>query len=134
MFFQRRQDAGSSSDETRSSGHASMSDTLSSSPGVTERHQHFRSPLNVVPEDEKLTANIATGSGENAAQQSQLNKARGKNQQSRSRHRATPAKVRTSAFLPSYAPARKRLFPSVCRCSWLLPVPVSKTSSWRSSS
>ncbi|KAL0268771.1 UNVERIFIED_CONTAM: hypothetical protein PYX00_010588 [Menopon gallinae] len=92
-LFQRRQDAGSSSDETRSSGHASMSDTLSSSPGVTERHQHFRSPLNVVPEDEKLTANIATGSGENAAQQSQLNKARGKNQQSRNRHRATPAKL-----------------------------------------
>ena len=55
FLHQRRQDSnGSSSDDgTRSSGHASMSDGhLSSSPPV-ERHQHYRSHLNSVPEDER---------------------------------------------------------------------------------
>ena len=47
---------GSSSDENRSSGHASMSDghTSSSPPAETlPRHTHYRTCLNAVPEDDK---------------------------------------------------------------------------------
>ncbi|KAF0295250.1 Ankyrin repeat and BTB/POZ domain-containing protein 2 [Amphibalanus amphitrite] len=58
---QRRPDpygGGSSSDENRSSGHASMSDghTSSSPPAETlPRHEHYRSQLRSVPEDERLS-------------------------------------------------------------------------------
>jgi ankyrin repeat/BTB/POZ domain-containing protein 2 len=47
---------GSSSDENRSSGHASMSDghTSSSPPAETlPKHTHYRTCLNAVPEDDK---------------------------------------------------------------------------------
>lgn len=84
-LIQRRQDSnGSSSDDgTRSSGHASMSDGhLSSSPPV-ERHQHYRSHLNSVPEDERLSASVTQC-------QSRVARKAGHN---RSRHRATPAKL-----------------------------------------
>lgn len=84
-LIQRRQDSnGSSSDDgTRSSGHASMSDGhLSSSPPV-ERHQHYRSHLNSVPEDERLSASVMQS-------QSRASRKAGHN---RSRHRATPAKL-----------------------------------------
>ncbi|XP_021925814.1 ankyrin repeat and BTB/POZ domain-containing protein 2 isoform X2 [Zootermopsis nevadensis] len=84
-LIQRRQDSnGSSSDDgTRSSGHASMSDGhLSSSPSA-ERHQHYRSHLNSVPEDERLSASVM---------QSQSRATR-KSGHSRSRHRATPARL-----------------------------------------
>ena len=58
FFLQRRQESygGSSSDENRSSGHASMSDghTSSSPPAETlPRHTHYRTCLNAVPEDDK---------------------------------------------------------------------------------
>ncbi|XP_049777406.1 ankyrin repeat and BTB/POZ domain-containing protein 2 isoform X2 [Schistocerca cancellata] len=84
-LVQRRQDSnGSSSDDgARSSGHASMSDGhLSSSPS-SERHQHYRSPLNSVPEDERLSASVMPN-------QSRTNR---KATHNRSRHRATPAKL-----------------------------------------
>ena len=59
MATQRRKESiygGSSSDENRSSGHASMSDghTSSSPPAETlPRHTHYRTCLNAVPEDDK---------------------------------------------------------------------------------
>ncbi|XP_069675380.1 ankyrin repeat and BTB/POZ domain-containing protein 2 isoform X2 [Periplaneta americana] len=84
-LIQRRQDSnGSSSDDgTRSSGHASMSDGHLSSSPPAERHQHYRSHLNSVPEDERLSASVM---------QSQSRAAR-KAGHNRSRHRATPAKL-----------------------------------------
>ncbi|XP_063224309.1 ankyrin repeat and BTB/POZ domain-containing protein 2 [Bacillus rossius redtenbacheri] len=84
-LMQRRQDSnGSSSDDgTRSSGHASMSDGhLSSSPPV-ERHQHYRSHLNSVPEDDRLSASVMQSQGRSGR----------KATHNRSRHRATPAKL-----------------------------------------
>ncbi|XP_073997606.1 ankyrin repeat and BTB/POZ domain-containing protein 2 [Rhodnius prolixus] len=83
-LLQRRADSnGSSSDDNRTSGHASMSDGhLSSSPTI-DRHQHYRPPLNSVPEDDRLSAGVMAGQSRSAR----------KNIQSRSRHRATPAKL-----------------------------------------
>lgn len=53
--LQRRHDSnGSSSDDNRSSGHASMSDGHTSSSPPVDRHHHYRSHLNSVPEDERL--------------------------------------------------------------------------------
>lgn len=62
---QRRQDSnGSSSDDgTRSSGHASMSDGHLSSSPPAERHQHYQSHLNSVPEDERYTAVFSSNHG-----------------------------------------------------------------------
>ncbi|KAK2725488.1 ankyrin repeat and BTB/POZ domain-containing protein 2-like isoform X2 [Artemia franciscana] len=64
---QRRQDSlgGSSSDDNRSSGHASMSDGhTSSSPPVETlpRHKHYRIPtqLNSVPEDDRLGSTVVS--------------------------------------------------------------------------
>ncbi|EFX81975.1 hypothetical protein DAPPUDRAFT_302879 [Daphnia pulex] len=65
-LLQRRKESmygGSSSDENRSSGHASMSDghTSSSPPAETlPRHTHYRTCLNAVPEDDKMSANCVT--------------------------------------------------------------------------
>lgn len=85
--LQRRQDCnGSSSDENRSSGHASMSDghTSSSPPADrVDRHHHYRSHLNSVPEDERLSASVMPN-------QSRSNR---KTVQNRSRHRGTPVKL-----------------------------------------
>ncbi|KAK7874233.1 hypothetical protein R5R35_006272 [Gryllus longicercus] len=80
-IIQRRQDSnGSSSDDgTRSSGHASMSDGHLSSSPPAERHQHYRSPLNSVPEDDRLSASVMRASR--------------KTGHTRNRHRATPAKL-----------------------------------------
>lgn len=85
--LQRRQECtGSSSDENRSSGHASMSDghTSSSPPADrVDRHHHYRSHLNSVPEDERLSASVMPN-------QSRPNR---KTVQNRSRHRGTPVKL-----------------------------------------
>ncbi|XP_064078331.1 ankyrin repeat and BTB/POZ domain-containing protein 3-A-like isoform X2 [Macrobrachium nipponense] len=90
--IQRRQDSyggGSSSDENRSSGHASMSDGhTSSSPPIDTlpRHEHLRSNLKVVPEDERLSAAVTSaGAGYKGA-------GSGRRGQPRPRHRATPSK------------------------------------------
>uniref|UniRef100_A0A1B6DL13 BTB domain-containing protein n=4 Tax=Clastoptera arizonana TaxID=38151 RepID=A0A1B6DL13_9HEMI len=84
MQLQRRHDSnGSSSDDNRSSGHASMSDGHTSSSPPIDRHHHYKSHLNSVPEDERLSASVMP---------TQSRPGR-KNVQSRSRHRATPAKL-----------------------------------------
>ncbi|XP_066592813.1 ankyrin repeat and BTB/POZ domain-containing protein 2 isoform X2 [Prorops nasuta] len=77
----------SSSDENRSSGHASMSDTGGHTSSSSPPHRHHRShspsqiQLNAVPEDDRLSASVT-----------QRN-ARSRSGQNRSRHRATPAKL-----------------------------------------
>lgn len=86
-LLQRRPECtgNSSSDENRSSGHASMSDTggHTSSSSPPHRHHRAHSPqqLNAVPEDDRLSASVTQRNG------------RGRSGQSRNRHRATPAKV-----------------------------------------
>ncbi|XP_069961192.1 ankyrin repeat and BTB/POZ domain-containing protein 2 [Cherax quadricarinatus] len=99
--IQRRQDSyggGSSSDENRSSGHASMSDDhTSSSPPIDSlpRHDHLRSNLKVVPEDERLSAAVTSvGAGYKGAGSAR----RG---QQWPRHRATPSKDDLSLTLES---------------------------------
>lgn len=79
--LQRVQECHSSSDENRSSGHASMSDTGhgSSSPGCGNRSSGALGPL---PED-RLAAGVTNRSA----------RSRASTGHSRSRHRATPAKV-----------------------------------------
>ncbi|XP_011641220.1 ankyrin repeat and BTB/POZ domain-containing protein BTBD11 isoform X1 [Pogonomyrmex barbatus] len=85
--LQRRPECtgNSSSDENRSSGHASMSDTggHTSSSSPPHRHHRAHSPqqLNVVPEDDRLSASVTQRNG------------RSRSGQSRNRHRATPAKL-----------------------------------------
>jgi len=87
QFLQRRPECtgNSSSDENRSSGHASMSDTggHTSSSSPPHRHHRAHSPqqLNAVPEDDRLSASVTQRNG------------RSRSGQSRNRHRATPAKV-----------------------------------------
>nr|XP_027207185.1 ankyrin repeat and BTB/POZ domain-containing protein 2-like [Penaeus vannamei] len=99
--IQRRQDSyggGSSSDENRSSGHASMSDGhTSSSPPIDSlpRHDHLRSNLKVVPEDERLSAAVTSvAAGYKGA-------GSGRRGQPRPRHRATPSKDDLSLPLES---------------------------------
>ncbi|XP_042210223.1 ankyrin repeat and BTB/POZ domain-containing protein 2-like [Homarus americanus] len=99
--IQRRQDSyggGSSSDENRSSGHASMSDGhTSSSPPIDSlpRHDHLRSNLKVVPEDERLSAAVTSvGAGYKGA-------GSGRRGQQWPRHRATPSKDDLSFTLES---------------------------------
>ncbi|XP_015588276.1 ankyrin repeat and BTB/POZ domain-containing protein 2 isoform X2 [Cephus cinctus] len=85
--LQRRPECtgNSSSDENRSSGHASMSDTggHTSSSSPPHRHHRMHSPqhLNSVPEDDRLSASVTQRNG------------RGRSGQSRNRNRATPAKL-----------------------------------------
>ncbi|XP_012267790.2 ankyrin repeat and BTB/POZ domain-containing protein BTBD11 isoform X3 [Athalia rosae] len=85
--LQRRPECtgNSSSDENRSSGHASMSDTgghtSSSSPPHRHHRTHSPQPLKVVPEDDRLSASVTQRS------------ARTRSGQNRNRHRATPAKL-----------------------------------------
>ncbi|XP_039315573.1 ankyrin repeat and BTB/POZ domain-containing protein BTBD11 isoform X3 [Solenopsis invicta] len=85
--LQRRPECtgNSSSDENRSSGHASMSDTggHTSSSSPPHRHHRTHSPqqLNAVPEDDRLSASVTQRNG------------RSRSGQSRNRHRATPAKL-----------------------------------------
>ncbi|EZA49690.1 hypothetical protein DMN91_012768 [Ooceraea biroi] len=85
--LQRRPECtgNSSSDENRSSGHASMSDTggHTSSSSPPHRHHRAHSPqqLNAVPEDDRLSASVTQRNG------------RSRSGQSRNRHRATPAKL-----------------------------------------
>ncbi|XP_075213305.1 ankyrin repeat and BTB/POZ domain-containing protein 2 [Lycorma delicatula] len=84
LHVKRRHDSnGSSSDDNRSSGHASMSDGHTSSSPPVDRHQHYRSHLNSVPEDERLSASVMPNQSRSGR----------KNIQNRSRHRATPAKL-----------------------------------------
>ncbi|XP_034948548.1 ankyrin repeat and BTB/POZ domain-containing protein 2 isoform X2 [Chelonus insularis] len=75
----------SSSDENRSSGHASMSDTggHTSSSSPPHRHHRCHSPqqLNSVPEDDRFSASVTQRNSRN------------RSGQSRNRHRATPAKL-----------------------------------------
>ncbi|XP_065334017.1 ankyrin repeat and BTB/POZ domain-containing protein 2 isoform X2 [Cloeon dipterum] len=104
LLQQRRQDScgGSSSDENRSSGHASMSDghTSSSPPAdsLGRKHNHYKSPLGAVPEDERLSASVMLLQREQASRPpntiaaSNSRKGAVIQQNSRSRHRATPAK------------------------------------------
>lgn len=88
-YLQRRPaecTGNSSSDENRSSGHASMSDTggHTSSSSPPHRHNRCHSPqqqLNAVPEDDRLSASVTQRNGRN------------RSGQTRNRHRATPAKV-----------------------------------------
>ncbi|XP_053661295.1 uncharacterized protein LOC128710274 [Anopheles marshallii] len=79
--LQRVNECHSSSDENRSSGHASMSDTGhgSSSPGGGTR---TGGPLGPLPED-RLAAGVTNRSA----------RSRASSNHSRSRHRATPAKI-----------------------------------------
>uniref|UniRef100_A0A182JVR4 BTB domain-containing protein n=1 Tax=Anopheles christyi TaxID=43041 RepID=A0A182JVR4_9DIPT len=79
--LQRVNECHSSSDENRSSGHASMSDTGhgSSSPGGGTR---AGGPLGPLPED-RLAAGVTNRSA----------RSRASSNHSRSRHRATPAKI-----------------------------------------
>ncbi|XP_011500686.1 PREDICTED: ankyrin repeat and BTB/POZ domain-containing protein 2 isoform X2 [Ceratosolen solmsi marchali] len=85
--LQRRPECtgNSSSDENRSSGHASMSDTgghtSSSSPPHRQHRTHSPQALNSVPEDERLSASVTQRNGRN------------RTGQSRNRHRAIPAKL-----------------------------------------
>nr|XP_003703290.1 PREDICTED: ankyrin repeat and BTB/POZ domain-containing protein BTBD11 isoform X1 [Megachile rotundata]XP_012140713.1 PREDICTED: ankyrin repeat and BTB/POZ domain-containing protein BTBD11 isoform X1 [Megachile rotundata]XP_012140714.1 PREDICTED: ankyrin repeat and BTB/POZ domain-containing protein BTBD11 isoform X1 [Megachile rotundata]XP_012140715.1 PREDICTED: ankyrin repeat and BTB/POZ domain-containing protein BTBD11 isoform X1 [Megachile rotundata]XP_012140716.1 PREDICTED: ankyrin repea len=85
--LQRRPECtgNSSSDENRSSGHASMSDTggHTSSSSPPHRHHRAHSPqqLNSVPEDDRLSASVTQRNG------------RSRSGQNRNRHRATPAKL-----------------------------------------
>ncbi|XP_058457943.1 uncharacterized protein LOC131434802 isoform X1 [Malaya genurostris] len=78
--LQRVNECHSSSDENRSSGHASMSDTGhgSSSPGGNRNN----GPLGPLPED-RLAAGVTNRSA----------RSRASTNHSRSRHRATPAKI-----------------------------------------
>lgn len=80
----------SSSDENRSSGHASMSDTGGHTSSSSPPHRHHRShspqQLNAVPEDDRLSASVTQRNGKS------------RSGQSRNRHRATPAKVPTFVF------------------------------------
>ncbi|XP_055594573.1 ankyrin repeat and BTB/POZ domain-containing protein 2 isoform X2 [Uranotaenia lowii] len=78
--LQRVNECHSSSDENRSSGHASMSDTGhgSSSPGGNR----VNGPLGPLPED-RLAAGVTNRSA----------RSRASTNHSRSRHRATPAKI-----------------------------------------
>ncbi|XP_062717124.1 uncharacterized protein LOC109418825 isoform X1 [Aedes albopictus] len=78
--LQRVNECHSSSDENRSSGHASMSDTGhgSSSPGGNRTN----GPLGPLPED-RLAAGVTNRSA----------RSRASTNHSRSRHRATPAKI-----------------------------------------
>ncbi|XP_038110424.1 uncharacterized protein LOC6032411 isoform X1 [Culex quinquefasciatus] len=78
--LQRVNECHSSSDENRSSGHASMSDTGhgSSSPGGNRAN----GPLGPLPED-RLAAGVTNRSA----------RSRASTNHSRSRHRATPAKI-----------------------------------------
>ncbi|XP_063861764.1 ankyrin repeat and BTB/POZ domain-containing protein 2-like isoform X1 [Scylla paramamosain] len=99
--IQRRQDSyggGSSSDENRSSGHASMSDGhTSSSPPIDSlpRHDHLRPNLKVVPEDERLSAAVTSvGAGYKGA-------GSGRRGQVWPRHRAAPSKDDLSLTLES---------------------------------
>lgn len=91
-FLQRRPECtgNSSSDENRSSGHASMSDTggHTSSSSPPHRHHKTHSPqqLNAVPEDDRLSASVTQRNGKRSGQ-------------NRNRHRATPAKVSIKLFL-----------------------------------
>ncbi|XP_050466894.1 ankyrin repeat and BTB/POZ domain-containing protein BTBD11 isoform X2 [Cataglyphis hispanica] len=84
--LQRRPECtgNSSSDENRSSGHASMSDTggHTSSSSPPHRHHKTHSPqqLNAVPEDDRLSASVTQRNGKRSGQ-------------NRNRHRATPAKL-----------------------------------------
>ncbi|XP_008547704.2 ankyrin repeat and BTB/POZ domain-containing protein 3 [Microplitis demolitor] len=81
--LQRRPEcAGSSSDENRSSGHASMSDTGGHSSSSPPHRHRSNSPqqLNSVPEDDRFSASVTQRNGRNRGQ-------------SRNRHRATPAKL-----------------------------------------
>ncbi|XP_044011583.1 ankyrin repeat and BTB/POZ domain-containing protein 2 isoform X1 [Aphidius gifuensis] len=75
----------SSSDENRSSGHASMSDTGGHTSSSSPPHGHHRSnspqQLNSVPEDDRLSASVTQRNSKN------------RNGQNRNRHRATPAKL-----------------------------------------
>lgn len=93
LLFQRRPECtgNSSSDENRSSGHASMSDTggHTSSSSPPHRHHRAHSPqqLNSVPEDDRLSASVTQRNG------------RSRSGQNRNRHRATPAKVSSSELL-----------------------------------
>ncbi|CAL4082308.1 unnamed protein product, partial [Meganyctiphanes norvegica] len=86
--IQRRHDSfggGSSSDENRSSGHASMSDGhTSSSPPIDSlpRHDHLSSNLKAVPENDRLYAAVTHSSGVVTGYKSQ-----GRRGQPRSRHR-----------------------------------------------
>ncbi|XP_076749246.1 ankyrin repeat and BTB/POZ domain-containing protein 2 isoform X1 [Xylocopa sonorina] len=85
--LQRRPECtgNSSSDENRSSGHASMSDTggHTSSSSPPHRHHRAHSPqqLNSVPEDDRLSASVTQRNG------------RSRSGQNRNRHRATPVKL-----------------------------------------
>ncbi|KAF7383074.1 hypothetical protein HZH68_014923 [Vespula germanica] len=84
--LQRRPECAgnSSSDENRSSGHASMSDTGGHTSSSSPPHRHHRShspqQLNSVPEDDRLSASVTQRNG------------RSRSGQNRNRHRATPAK------------------------------------------
>ncbi|XP_059487328.1 ankyrin repeat and BTB/POZ domain-containing protein 2 isoform X2 [Neocloeon triangulifer] len=110
-LLQRRQDScgGSSSDENRSSGHASMSDghTSSSPPAdsLGRKHNHYKSPLGAVPEDERLSASVMLLQKEQASRPSNTHAASNSRkgaviqQTSRSRHRATPAKLESGGGL-----------------------------------
>lgn len=88
-LLQRRPECtgNSSSDENRSSGHASMSDTGGHTSSSSPPHRHHRShspqQLNAVPEDDRLSASVTQRNGKS------------RSGQSRNRHRATPAKVPT---------------------------------------
>ncbi|CAH0383362.1 unnamed protein product [Bemisia tabaci] len=82
-LLQRRDYNGSSSDDNRSSGHASMSDGHTSSSPPVDKYQHYCCPLNSVPEDERLSASVMPNQ----------NRSSRKPVQSRVRHRATPAKL-----------------------------------------
>ncbi|XP_014468414.1 PREDICTED: ankyrin repeat and BTB/POZ domain-containing protein BTBD11 isoform X2 [Dinoponera quadriceps] len=85
--LQRRPECtgNSSSDENRSSGHASMSDTGGHTSSSSPPHRHHRSnspqQLNAVPEDDRLSASVTQRNGKS------------RSGQSRNRHRATPAKL-----------------------------------------
>ncbi|XP_043259698.1 ankyrin repeat and BTB/POZ domain-containing protein 2 [Colletes gigas] len=85
--LQRRPECtgNSSSDENRSSGHASMSDTGGHTSSSSPPHRHHRShspqQLNSVPEDDRLSASVTQRNG------------RSRSGQNRNRHRATPAKL-----------------------------------------
>lgn len=101
-FFQRRPECtgNSSSDENRSSGHASMSDTGGHTSSSSPPHRHHRShspqQLNSVPEDDRLSASVTQRNG------------RSRSGQNRNRHRATPAKVsfRNASLTPSQEPVQ----------------------------
>lgn len=98
MYFQARaQHCGnSSSDDNRSSGHASMSDTGNSSP-----RGHSSSGM------DRLTAGVMQKPLRN----------RSSSQHNRSRHRATPARVLYHIFLLLIS-ILTYLFPVTCTMDW----------------